>query len=49
MDKNKRVQANEEFGVEFGDLNAIKFYDLTYKQEQKEKHQEKNKEKKANT
>ncbi|MCI1589539.1 hypothetical protein [Heyndrickxia oleronia] len=49
MDKNKRVQANEEFGVEFGGLNAIKFYDLTYKQEQKEKHQEKNKEKKANT
>ncbi|MBP1917068.1 hypothetical protein [Lederbergia galactosidilytica] len=27
-DKRKKRNANEEFGMEFGDINAVKYYEL---------------------
>ncbi|WNS76945.1 hypothetical protein RRV45_08170 [Bacillus sp. DTU_2020_1000418_1_SI_GHA_SEK_038] len=39
MDKNKEKQknANVEFGIEFGDMNASKLYEVPFMSKDKEK------------
>ncbi|GIN59779.1 hypothetical protein [Lederbergia ruris] len=45
MDKRKERKTNEEFGMEFGDINAAKYYELpeaTDKLKKKKKDKAKN-------
>lgn len=45
MTNSKKVKTREEFGVELGDINAIKLYEATYNKDKKKSNNNEKKEK----